>query len=100
MLDNMAGIFVSILKWIGTWFYFVSLICFFGAVLGGLSHTLFGLFFIKTPDYNYLVAFGFSNGLRYGGVWAGGASIVLCVLRARKKFLERQAVESRSTKLA
>ena len=41
-------------------------------------------------DYKRQAALGFSNGLRYGGVWAGGLSIVLCVIRARKEYLQAQ----------
>lgn len=86
----MLRIFAQIIRWLLTWLYFVSLICFAGALLGVLSHLLFAYFFQDAPDYGYLAAFGFSNGLRYGGVWAGGAAIVLCVLRARKEYLQRQ----------
>jgi hypothetical protein len=46
---------------------------------------------MDAPDYGYQAAFGFSNGLRYGGVWAGGLAIVLCVMRARKEYLQAQA---------
>jgi hypothetical protein len=45
---------------------------------------------MNAPDYGDQAAFGFSNGLRYGGVWAGGFAIVLCVMRARKEYLQTQ----------
>lgn len=85
----MLGFIGQIIRWLLTWLYFVLIICFAGAVFGLFSHLLFGLCFIDSPDYGYLAAFGFSNGLRYGGVWAGGFAIVLCVMRARKEYLQR-----------
>ena len=42
---------------------------------------------MDTPDYGFQSAFGFLNGFRYAGVWAGGAAIVLCVVKARKAHL-------------
>ncbi len=87
----MLRIIGQIFRWLLTWFYFVAVICFVGALLGVLSHLLFGLCFMEKPDYGYLAAFGFSNGLQYGGVWAGGLAIVLCVIRARKEYLQKQS---------
>lgn len=84
----MYRILGQIIRWLFTWLYFVLLICFLGALFGVVSHMLFGLIFLDGPDYGYLAAFGFSNGLRYGGVWAGGMAIVLCVIRARKEYLQ------------
>lgn len=83
----MLRILGQIIHWLLTWLYFVLIICFVGAMLGVATHVLFGLLFMDAPDYGFLAAFGFSNGLRYGGVWAGGFSIVLCVMRARKEYL-------------
>jgi len=85
----MLRILGQIIRWLLTWLYFVLIICFVGALLGVLTHLLFGLCFMEAPDYGYQAAFGFSNGLRYGGVWAGGFAIVLCVMRARKEYLQR-----------
>lgn len=87
----MLGIFAQTIRWLLTWLYFVLVICFAGALFGVLTHLLFGFFFMDAPDYGFLAAFGFSNGLRYGGVWAGGAAIVLCVIRARREYLQRHA---------
>lgn len=42
------------------------------------------------PDYERQATLGFTNGLSYGGVWAGGLSAVLCVIRARKEYLQAQ----------
>lgn len=84
----MFRILGQIIRWLLTWLYFVLLICFIGAMCGVVSHIFFGLFFLDAPDFGFLAAFGFSNGLRYGGVWAGGMAIVLCVIRARKEYLQ------------
>ena len=87
----MLNILRQIIRWLFIWLYFVLIICFAGVFIGVVSHLLFGLIFMNAPDYRYLAAFGFSNGLRYGGVWAGGFAIVLCVKRARKEYLQAQA---------
>jgi hypothetical protein len=47
--------------------------------------------FVDQPDYGFLAAFGFMNGLKYGSVWAGGLAIVLCVMRARKEYLAKHS---------
>lgn len=85
----MLYILGQIGRWLFTWVYFVLIICFIGAVLGVVSHVALGPVFLDEPDFGYLAAFGFSNGIRYGGVWAGGLAIVLCVIRARKEYLQR-----------
>ncbi|MGB0257679.1 MAG: hypothetical protein ACPGES_03410 [Coraliomargarita sp.] len=87
----MGSILCGIFRWIFDWLYFVCLICFAGAVLGALSHFLWGVFFYEAPDHGYMLALGFKHGLNYGGVWAGGAAIVLCVMRARKEYLLKEA---------
>jgi hypothetical protein len=89
------GILIQIVRWLLTWLYFVTVICFMGAMLGVFSHLLFGLCCMDTPDYGYLASFGFSNGVRYGGVWAGGFAIVLCVMRARKEYLQKRGESER-----
>ena len=78
------------------WLYYVLIICFIGAVLGVLSHTLFGLLFQEQPDYGKLASFGFMNGIQYGGVWAGGASFVICFVRGRKEYLRLQGESDES----
>ena len=79
------------IRWILGWLFYVCIICAVGAGLGVLSHVLFGLLFEASPDYGFLAAFGFLNGFKYGSVWAGGAAIVLCVIRARKEFELRKS---------
>lgn len=93
MFSQMLGIFEASFMWLVTWVYYVVIICFVGAIAGVVSHVGFGLLFLESPDLGYLWAFGFLNGLRYGSVWAGGAAIVLCVMRARKEFLQRQSLD-------
>lgn len=66
-------------------------------MVGVITHVLFALMFRDQPDLGYYASFGFMNGLNYGGVWAGGAAIVLCVLRARKQYLEKNAGEEVSS---
>jgi hypothetical protein len=81
--------FKQIIRWFLTWLYYVLVICFLGAILGVITHLAFGLLFMEDPDFAFQATFGFSNGIRYGGVWAGGLAIVLCVMRARKEYLQR-----------
>lgn len=89
----MIRIFGAVYHWFMTWVYFVSIICLIGALLGVLSHVCLGPLFVKEPDFGYLAAFGFTNGFRYGSVWAGGFGIVLCVMRARKEYLAKHPEE-------
>ncbi len=89
----MGYIIRQVGRWVVTWLYFVSIILLIGATLGIITHLGFGLLFMDDPDYGYLAAFGFSNGLRYGTVWAGGVAIVLCVMRARKEYLAKHGGE-------
>ena len=90
-MPEMLNILGQIIRWLFSWLYFVLIICFTGALMGVVTHLLFGLTFMDAPDYGYQAAFGFFNGLRYGGVWAGGLAIVLCVMRARKEYLQAKA---------
>ncbi|MEE2988888.1 MAG: hypothetical protein VX372_04880 [Verrucomicrobiota bacterium] len=89
----MQNILRQIIRWFFIWLYFVLIVCLAGAFIGVVTHLLFGLIFMDTPDYGYQVVLGFSNGLRYGGVWAGGLAVVLCVIRARKEYLQAQVVK-------
>ena len=84
---HMLSIVSHIIRWVSIWIYFVIIICLAGVLLGMLSHLLFGFCFMNDPDYWHLARFGFSNGLRYGGVWSGGLSVVLCVILARKEHM-------------
>lgn len=85
-----------IINWLFTWLYYVAIICFIGAMLGVSSHLIFGVLFVDAPDYGYLASFGFKNGVSYGAVWAGGFSIVLCVMRARKEYLQKHGERKQS----
>lgn len=92
-LIQMLNILSSVLRWLFTWIYYVAIICFVGAVFGILTHLVLGPLFVDQPDFGYLAAFGFMNGFNYGGVWAGGLAIVLCVMRARKEYLAKHPEE-------
>ncbi|MGJ8652339.1 MAG: hypothetical protein ACSHX8_03615 [Opitutaceae bacterium] len=87
----MLKIITGIGRWIFDWLYFVCLICFIGAMLGIFTHLAYALLFMDKPDWGYMASFGFMNGFKYGSVWAGGAAIVLCVIRARREFLAAQS---------
>lgn len=83
----MLKVLKEIFRWIFIWLYYVVLTCFVGATLGVGTHVLLGPLFVDDPDFGFLAAFGFMNGLKYGSVWAGGLAIVLCVMRARREYL-------------
>jgi hypothetical protein len=82
----------SALRWVFGWAYYVCLICLSGAALGVLSHLLWGWCFYDDFDPVYMTALGYLHGLKYAGVWAGGSALVLCVIRARREFLEKQSL--------
>ncbi len=42
----MLRIVLGVLRWIGGWIYYISLVCFAGTCLGVLSHLLFALLFV------------------------------------------------------
>lgn len=92
----MLKLLGSISAWLFTWLYFVLVVCFVGAMLGVLTHVLFGPIFVDQPDFSFLAAFGFMNGLKYGSVWAGGLAIVFCFMRARKEYLAKHPEGSSS----
>ena len=65
---------------------YVCLICFAGTLIGMLTHGLFACLYRDAVDWTYYVALGCLHGLKYSGLWAGGAAIVLCVMRAHKEW--------------
>lgn len=81
----------NVLRWFFGWAYYVCLICFSGALLGVLSHLLWGLCFYDDFDPAYMAALGYLHGFKYAGVWSGGTALVLCVIRARREFLQKPA---------
>lgn len=72
-------------------------ICLVTSGIGVISHLLIGGWVFEEPNYARLAKIGFHNGVRYGGLWAGGTSIVLCVMRARKQYLKRNSQMERTT---
>lgn len=89
----MLKIALGIIQWFVLWIYYVAIICFMGAMAGVATHLLYALVFREHPDLGYFASFGFMNGLNYGGVWAGGAAIVICVVRARNDYMAKLALE-------
>lgn len=86
------------IHWFVIWLYYVCLICLTGATIGVLTHLLWAMCFVDAFDLGYYASLGFLHGFQYAGVWAGGASIVLCVIRARKEWLQRQSVPTNISK--
>jgi hypothetical protein len=85
--------------WLGSWFYFVSIILLIGTVVGALLHGLIGLLIFESPHVPYLLARGAQNGFFYSGVWAGGLGIVLCFVRGHRenqRKRQQRAGESQS----
>jgi hypothetical protein len=96
----MLKIFKSSVRWIFQWIYYICVVCFIGAMAGVSTHVLFALLFRDQPDYGFFASFGFLNGLKYGSVWAGGMSIVLCVMQARREYMTRiGAVEGETSEV-
>ncbi|MGJ8650442.1 MAG: hypothetical protein ACSHX4_08785 [Opitutaceae bacterium] len=89
----MLRIALGLIHWLVLWIYYVAIICFIGAMAGVVTHLLFALLFREHADLGYFASFGFMNGLNYGVVWAGGASIVICVIRARNDYMAKQTAE-------
>lgn len=87
----MSRILLIALRWIGGWIYYISLICSLGALLGTMSHLLFALLFVERADFSYYAALGLLHGLKYSSLWAGGLSIVLCVMKARREYLHQHS---------
>ena len=90
-LPRMFSLAQNVLRWIFGWAYYVCLICFVGALLGVISHVLWGLCLYDDFDAGYMAALGYLHGLKYAGVWSGGTALVLCVIRARGEFLQNQS---------
>jgi len=91
----MFKIILTALRWLFLWVYYISLVCFAGASLGVVTHFTFAIFLRPGADFAYYAALGFTNGLKYGSVWAGGAGIVLCVIRARREYMSRHSLSEK-----
>lgn len=75
------------LRWCFLWLFYVFLICFLGVLIGTTSHLLWGWSFGSHLESADLALKGCLRGFQYSGLWAGGLSVVICVMRARKEFL-------------
>ena len=85
----MLNIIRKIIRWFFTWLYFVLIICLAGAFIGVVSHLLFGLIFMDMPDYERQAALGFPMASATAGL-GGWPFLPLCVIRARKEYLQAQ----------
>lgn len=90
----MQGILKNVFRWLLGWIYYICVIVFIGAMVGIVSHLLWGLVFYEDFDLGYMASLGLIHGMQYAGVWAGGLSIVICVIRARKEYLAKEAEQS------
>lgn len=90
----MLSILKNVVRWLLGWIYYICIICFIGGMVGVVTHVLWGMAFYEDFDLGYMASLGLIHGLQYAGVWAGGLSIVICVMRARKEWLARQAANS------
>ena len=87
---GMARFIAMAGHWIGSWIFYVCVVCAIGAGLGVLSHVAVGTVFLDGYELSYLAAFGFLNGLKYGSVWAGGVALVLCFIKGHREYEARQ----------
>lgn len=94
----MQSIVRESFRWLFGWIYYICVILCIGAVLGVVSHIAWGFVFYEAFDLSYMASLGLIHGLQYAGVWAGGLSIVLCVMRARREYLAKQS--ERKTELS
>ena len=79
--------------WIVVFISYVSMILMMGILLGASGFVGFGLIF-SDYDFLFLLKKGAWVGLRYAGVWAGGIGIVLCIMKAKKKYDEKKKKEN------
>lgn len=72
----------SVAYWLGWWLLYVLATILVGACVGALVVPGVGLLWGADFSLGHMLSKGFVNGARYGGVWAGGMGVVLCVRRA------------------
>lgn len=85
----MSNFLINVARWILIWALYVAAVCSVGAVAGLVTHVVYGAFFTEAADLSFYASLGLRNGLKYGAVWAGGAALVLCVMRARREYLAK-----------
>jgi len=78
----------KIVKAVGIWLmrfsFYTAVILAAGMVIGGIGFVTIGGLFAKGYTCEFLFKKGASIGFRYAGVWAGGAAIVLCCMKAKQ----------------
>lgn len=80
---------LNIVKWIGLWLGYAGLICLVGTIGGVLTHGVYALFCSEPDRYLEYIILGMQHGFKYGGVWAGGTALVICVMRAHKQHTQK-----------
>jgi len=70
----------------GGWFVaYIAIIVGIGAIVGTLALVLLGPLFVDKP-LSELAVRGLRYGAQYFGVWAPSLSIVLCVMKAWRRY--------------
>lgn len=84
----LASVLYNIGYWMFHFLKYVAIILLIGTVIGAVAFSALGNAF---TDYDavFLLKKGISVGFRYAGVWAGGISIVFCIIKARKNYLKK-----------
>jgi len=80
---GMFSLLRNILYYLGYFVYYTVIILGAGTVIGLILFTLLGPLFGEY-SFSFLLKKGAWVGFRYAGVWAGGVSIVLCIIRWKK----------------
>lgn len=78
----------NIIKLIGVWLlrfgFYVAIILAIGTIIGSIGFVTIGSLLAREYGFEFLLKKGASIGFRYAGVWAGGASIILCFIKAKQ----------------
>ncbi len=81
----MLKIVKPIFYWLMWFLIYAAIILVIGTVLGSMVSMLIGKF-NSSLSSTQLAKKGAWVGFRYAGVWAGGTSIILCFIKAYKKY--------------
>lgn len=75
--------------WTGWFLCYVVGIVACGGIIGGVIYVTLGV--LSHPDLHWAerLLFGLRDGGQYAGVWAGGLSIVMCVMKGYKQACAR-----------
>ena len=81
---NVQRIVKSGSMWLLRFSFYTGIILAMGTLIGSLGFIVIGSLFIKGYTCEFLLKKGAWIGFRYAGVWAGGAAVVLCCMKAKK----------------